>query len=217
MSIRGPIFISKNIVLAKKFGYISNFFILDLANDKVMKAETFLKEILKRGSISNELELEKAFVLERKLRLMSKDHPVFIEERKALRRIIKLYESANWSKNSKISDEQIELSNRAEAKAEQERNFIEVRKALIKQKLERHNMTQQDLGELLGHGKTYMSELMNGVSPFSTRDITILHRLFRIKLEFLMPVSISAKDKKTLKSKIVKLQKPKLERALETA
>ncbi len=84
-----------------------------------MKEETFLKEILKRGNISNELELEKAFVLERKLRLMAKDHPVFIEERKALRRIIKLYESANWSKSSKISDEQIELSDRAEAIAEQ--------------------------------------------------------------------------------------------------
>lgn len=50
---------------------------------------------------------------------MAKDHPVFIEERKALRRIIKLYENENWSKTSKISNEQIELSDRAEAKAEQ--------------------------------------------------------------------------------------------------
>ena len=55
-----------------------------------------------------------------------------------------------------------------------------------------------------------MSELINGVTPFSIRDLIILHRLFRIKLEYLIPTIISQKDKEKLKESITKLDKPQL-------
>ena len=55
-----------------------------------------------------------------------------------------------------------------------------------------------------------MSELMNGITPFSIRDLIILHRLFHIKLEYLIPTIISQKDRGKLKESITKLDKPKL-------
>jgi transcriptional regulator with XRE-family HTH domain len=71
-------------------------------------------------------------------------------------------------------------------------------------------ITQQELGKLLGHGKTYMSELMNGVSPFSMRDLIILHKLFQIKLDDLIPTIISQKDRLRIKTSLGELNNPKL-------
>ena len=83
-------------------------------------------------------------------------------------------------------------------------------KETIKKDLIKHNITQQDLGIILGHSKTYMSELMNGIYPFSNKDLIILHRLFQIELKFLMPTIISQKDKIKLEESINKLNSQKL-------
>jgi hypothetical protein len=55
-----------------------------------------------------------------------------------------------------------------------------------------------------------MSELMNGVNPFSMRDLIILHRLFGIKLEKLIPTIISEKDRVRIKTSLNELNKPEI-------
>lgn len=175
-----------------------------------MKVETDLKSILKAGKLTNELDLERALILDRKLRLLAKDHPEISDSRKKLRSIIEVYESGNWSKESKIDDSKIKESNLAEFIAEQERIFIEKRKNAIKEKLKDLKLTQQDLGTILGHGKTYMSELMNGVSAFGIRDLIIIHRIFEIKLEKLIPTILSQRDRIRLKSSLLELNRPQL-------
>lgn len=175
-----------------------------------MKEQIDLKHILKTGKLSDELDLERALILDRKLRLLVKDDPALSESRKRLRSIIKQYEKANWSKESEIDALKIRESDNAASIAEQERVFLEKRKSIIKEKLSENEITQQELGIILGHGKTYMSELMNGVSPFSMRDLIILHRLFGIKLEKLIPTIISQKDRVKIKTSLTQLNKPKL-------
>ena len=175
-----------------------------------MKEQADLNKILKTGKLTNELDLERALILDRKLRLHVKDHPELTESRKKLRSIIKSYEEVHWSKESEISESQIKESDIAEFIADQEGIFLEKRKNIIKEKLVKLKITQQELGKLLGHGKTYMSELVNGVSPFSMRDLIILHKLFQIKLDDLIPTIISQKDRLRIKTSLGKLNNPKL-------
>jgi transcriptional regulator with XRE-family HTH domain len=175
-----------------------------------MKEQADLKSILKAGKLTNELDLERASILDNKLRLLAKDNPELIESRKRLRSIIKQYEKTNWSKDSAIDEQKIKESDIAEFIAEQERVFLENRKNAIKENLDKLKITQQELGNILGHGKTYMSELMNGVSPFSMRDLIILHRLFGIKLENLIPTIISEKDRVRIRTSLNQLNKPEI-------
>ena len=90
-----------------------------------MKTQSYLK-ILQKGSISNELELEKALIIERKLRLLAKENPELAESRTQLRAIIKEYEQSNWSADSIISNKKIQESDVAELIAEQERKFLKL-------------------------------------------------------------------------------------------
>jgi len=175
-----------------------------------MKAEIDLRNILRKGELLDELDLERALILDRKLRLLVKDHSELADDRKKLRMIIKSYEKTHWGSGSNITDQQIKESDDAEFIAEQERKFLENRKEQIKKSILRFNMTQQELGILLGHGKSYMSELMNGISPFSSKDLIILHRLFHIELKYLIPTIISQEDKGKLNESINKLNNPKL-------
>lgn len=175
-----------------------------------MKTQLDLRSILKKGFLSNELELEQALILDRKLRLLVKEHPELLQERKQLRSIIRNYEELNWNANALITDDKIRESDAAEFIAEQERLFLETRKDVIRKELSKRNLTQQDLGTLLGHNKTYTSELINGVTPFSMKDLIIIHRLFHIKLELLIPTILSEKDKIKVNTSIEKLNKPNL-------
>lgn len=179
-----------------------------------MKTQSYLK-ILQKGSISSELELEKALIIERKLRLMIKENPELSESRNKLRSIIKDYENLNWSKNSIISDEKIEESDLAEFISEKERKFLATRKETIKSKLTEFGINQQDLGMILGHSKSYISELINGINPFNLKDLIIIHNLFNIKLESLIPATIPQKESRRIKSSILKINKPKLKLAKE--
>lgn len=179
-----------------------------------MKTQSYLK-IIQKGFISNELELEKALIIERKLRLMINENFELSETRNQLRAIIKNYENINWSKNAIITDEKIKDSNLAEFTAEKERKFLATRKEAIKSKLTEMGINQQDLGLILGHSKSYISELINGINPFTLKDLIIIHTLFNIKLECLIPTTIPQKESKRIKSSILKINKPKLKLAKE--
>lgn len=174
-----------------------------------MNTQSYLK-ILQKGSISNELELEKALIIERKLRLLAKENPELAENRAQLRTIIKEYEQSNWSADSIISDKKIQESDTAEILAEQERIFLANRKKIIKTKLTELGINQQELGQILGHSKSYISELINGINPFNLKDLIIIHKLFNIKLEDLIPTTIPQKESEKIKSTILKINKPKL-------
>ena len=174
-----------------------------------MKTETYTK-IIRKGSISNELELEQALIIERKLRLLVSENPEYKEIRSQLRSIIKEYEKNNWNKNSIISAEKIEESDSAEFIAETERQFLAKRKEIIKSKLTELGLNQQDLSLILNHSKSYMSELINGINPFAIKDLIIIHKLFKIKLEELIPTTIPQKETGRIKTSILKINKPKL-------
>ncbi len=72
-------------------------------------------------------------------------------------------------------------------------------------------MTQQDLGVLLGHNKSYMSELINGVVQFSLKDLIIIHRVLNIKLQYLIPTYLQNETRRRIIQSIKKLNKPKLQ------
>lgn len=175
----------------------------------IMKTETYTK-ILKKGSISNKLELEKVLIIERKLRLLVSENPEYKEIRSQLRLIIKDYEKNNWSEDSFISDEKIKESDSAEFIANVERKFLTKRKEIIKSKLSEFGLNQQDLSLILNHNKSYVSELINGINPFAIKDLIIIHKLFKIKLEDLIPTTIPQKETGRIKTSILKINKPKL-------
>ena len=176
-----------------------------------MKTQFDIKEVLALGKIRNELDYEKALIADRKLRVLAKEDPKLNDIRKKLRDLIQDYESKNWSRRSKISERKLKESDAAEMIAEKERLFVERRKNLIKSKLKVLGLNQQELGVILGHkSKSYMSELMNGVSPFSLKDLVIINRLLKIDLIDLVPTFISYSEQVKINSSIEKLNNPKL-------
>lgn len=89
--------------------------------------------------------------------------------------------------------------------------FIQRRKDLIHKKLKSLDLTQQDFGKILGHlSKSYISELMNGVSPFSLKDLIVIHRLLKINLSDLVPTFLPHSDSAKIRTTIKKLDNPKL-------
>ena len=91
-----------------------------------MKEQADLKSILKAGKLTNGLDLERASILDNKLRLLAKDNPELMESRKRLRSIIKQYEKTNWSKESTIDEQKIKESDIAEFIAELRQESLEV-------------------------------------------------------------------------------------------
>ena len=174
-----------------------------------------VSQLIEKGQISNEVELERATIADRKLRLLIKEHPHLKSIRKKLRSLIGEYENLHWSDDANISNEQIQESDLAEKTVEEERLFIKRRKELIRQKLKTLNLTQQDFGKILGHGsKSYISELMNGISPFSLKDLIVINQLLKIDLDDLIPAFLMPQDKKKIQSAIKELDNPKLNASL---
>jgi hypothetical protein len=83
-----------------------------------------LEKILNKQTISNEFELEHALILERKLRLLTKENPELVAKRESIRNLIKKYEKEHWNKDSVITEEKINESDVAEIYAEKEREFL---------------------------------------------------------------------------------------------
>ncbi len=175
-----------------------------------MKDILSIKEVTNIERLENEYDLEKAILLERKLRLMVDENPDLKPIRKKLRDLIKEYEEKNWSDFDKISDSQLEESDKAEEIVNYEQKFILRRKVAIKKRLKEFDMTQQDLGVILNHPKSYMSELINGVSQFTLKDLVIIHRILKINLDILIPTFLQSDTRDKLKESIAKLNKPKL-------
>ena len=71
-------------------------------------------------------------------------------------------------------------------------------------------MTQQELGVLLEHPKSYMSELINGVSQFTMKDLVIIHRIFGISLNTLISTYLPSETSDRVKESIKNLNNPKL-------
>ncbi len=176
-----------------------------------MKTQFDISQLINAGQIQNELDFERALIADRKLRVLSKENPKYKSLRKKLRDLIELYENQNWSNNSKISEKKLRENDIAELIAEKERLFIQRRKELIRKKLKQLNLSQQDFGKILGHNsKSYISELMNGVSPFSLKDLIVINRLLKIDLTDLVPTFLSQSDRIKIKTTIKKLDNPKL-------
>jgi len=176
-----------------------------------MKTQLDISKLIEAGKIQNELDFERALIADRKLRILSKEDSKYKSVRKKLRDLIEDYENQNWNAESKISAKKLQESDIAELIAEKERIFIQHRKELIRRKLKALSLTQQDFGKILGHqSKSYISELINGVSPFSLKDLIVINRLLKIELTDLVPTFLPQSDRKKIKSTIKKLGNPKL-------
>jgi antitoxin component HigA of HigAB toxin-antitoxin module len=181
-----------------------------------MKSQFDIEAVLKAGKISSELEYERSMIADRKLRLLSKNSPKLKSIRKALREIIEQYEDENWSSTSSKTVLDWKESDLAELIAERERQFIQKRKNLIVAKLKKAELNQQHLMKLLGlTSKTHMSELMNGLSPFTLNHIVIIHRLFKIEFSDLIPTTLPQVTRIKIQSSIRELGNPKLKLSAE--
>lgn len=181
-----------------------------------MKTQFDISKLIKGDKIQNELDFERALIADRKLRVLSREDKSLKSVRKQLRDLIEQYEYEHWRADSKISNRKIHESDLAELIAEKERQFIQHRKEIIRKKLKSVNLTQQDFGKILGHkSKTYISELMNGVSPFSMRDIVIINRLLKIDLTELVPTFLPHSERVKIKTNIKKLDNPRIKLSQE--
>lgn len=176
-----------------------------------MRTQFDIENVLKSGKLQNELDYQRALVADRKLRVLGKENYRLKRLRSQLRDIIEQYENRNWSDDSNIDKKKIHESDLAELIAEKERLFIQKRKDLIKNELKKKNLTQQNLGLILGHkSKTYMSELMNGVSPFTLNDLIVINRLLKIDLIDLVPTTLSHNQRVAIRRSIDKIGSKKL-------
>lgn len=176
-----------------------------------MKTNFDIEKFIENGSITNELDLERAMIADRKLRLLSKENVHFKNLRKKLRDLIEDYENREWSNLDNITEEKVIESDKSEIIAERERIFIENRKQQIRKKLKALDLTQENLGHILGHkSKTHMSELMNGIKPFTLKDLVIINRILKIDITELVPIFLSREDQIKVKSAVIELNKPQI-------
>ena len=180
----------------------------------MMKTHFDIEQFIAAGSIHNELDYERAMIADRKLRLLAKDSAHFKNLRSKLRDLIETYEQQHWSDPKAVTKEHLQESERAEQSAEVERLFIEKRKAVIRKKLKALDLTQEELAQILGHkSKTHMSELINGIKPFTLPDLVAIGLLLKIDLNELVPVFLSPEKKHQINSALLQLNKPKLQKA----
>lgn len=178
-----------------------------LRKDKLDKMDRLeIDNILEVDELNNELEFEKATSIFGKLRWMVEDDSSLIPIRQHLMSLIEKYENTQWNNESVITDEQIKESDIAEIIVSAENLFVQRRKELIKKKLKENIISQKDLGELLGHRPNYMSELINGVRPFSRDDIVVIHRLFEIEFKDLIPPFLKTEIANHIKITLGKLK-----------
>jgi transcriptional regulator with XRE-family HTH domain len=141
-------------------------------------------------TLKSELEYEKASSLFLQLRVLVKEDQSYEPIRNYLHELIRNYEKLHWANEQLVTDNQIKKNDLAEALVQAENEFYHKRKDLIKRKLKEAGLNQNDLAKILGHRKGYMSELINGLRPFSKEDLIVINRLFIIKLEDLIPTFI---------------------------
>ncbi|WPR77731.1 transcriptional regulator [Algoriphagus sp. NG3] len=176
-----------------------------------MKTDFDVEKLIEKGVITSELAYDRALIADRKLRLLAKDNVYFKNLRYKLRGVIEKYENSQWNDVDKINDQTIVESSNSEYIADLERIFLDRRKQAIKEKLKELDLTQENLGLILGHrSKTHMSELINGIKQFTLRDLIVINRLLKIEISVLVPVFLSNEDKLKVKEAVSKLDKPKV-------
>jgi transcriptional regulator with XRE-family HTH domain len=181
-----------------------------------MKANFDIESIIDSGFISNELDYERALIADRKLRLLAKESIHFKNLRLKLRDLIAKYESSEWSDINLIDESKLLEVEKFEQIAELERVFIENRKQSIRKKLKELDLTQENLATLLGHkSKTHMSELVNGIKPFTLKDLVIINRILKIDVSLLIPLFLSNEEQLRVKEAVKKLDKPKVKLNVE--
>lgn len=153
--------------------------------------ETDIKSMIRKGEISSELELERASLAARFLRLQDEDQPELAALEQQLSTLIRDYESKNWADFKLVTEKQVKESNLAEKLAAREFKFYKQRRELIIQTLKQNGLNQNALAAILAHSKSYTSELLNGIRSFSMNDLIIIHKLFKIKLEDLIFTEIT--------------------------
>lgn len=169
-------------------------------------SESDILMLIKKGVLSDELEYQRALSADRTLRLLAKDDPSLKGIRKQLRDLIAHYEKAHWSGENQVTDEQVKESDHLEEIAERERRFIQRRKEVILNRLKNLRLNQKDLGTLLNHNKSYTSELLNGIRAFSSKDLILIHRLLKIRLDDLFPTTVPLETERRVKSSIAKIK-----------
>lgn len=180
-----------------------------------MKNLINIRDIEQINELTSEYDLEKASLLARKLRWMSQDDSTLIPIREKLLHLMEDYEKKHWDNSELITNDQLEESDKAEEIIQREIEFYNKRKEIIRAKLKEYDMNQQEFGELLGHSKSYISELVNGASNFSMKDIIVIHRIFKISFDNLIPTFIESETRDEIKRNIHKLNKPKLKLSKE--
>lgn len=149
--------------------------------------------------IESELEYEKALYLTRKLRFLIDDgQKEFRSYRKKLLKLMSNYENENWVDEDKITDKLIEESDKSAKIIEEHYLFYANRQSTIRSKLKSVGLKQKDLALLLGHSKTHISLLLNGVSQFTTTDIRIIMIFLDLKPHILIPPFISKDTAKNI-------------------
>ncbi len=169
-----------------------------------------IDNILQIATLNSELEFERASSLYLKLRWMIKDDSSLEPIREHLKGLISEYERTNWSNDNKINDEQLKENDNAVELIAKENKFIQKRKEIIKERLQENELYQQDLGKLLGHRKNYMSELINGIRPFSRDDLVVIHRILNIELKDLISPFIKVDTAKHIRKVLIELNRKRL-------
>jgi len=145
--------------------------------------------------LNTELQYERASLADRTLRLLVKEEPSLNSLRNDLRDLIKNYETKNWSAADKIYQQQLVDSELSEKQSISEQQFLVQRKKIILSKLRELGLIQKDLGTLLNHSKSYISELQNGIRAFSSRDLILIHNFLKIDLIYLFFTNVPIETK----------------------
>lgn len=169
-----------------------------------------IDNILKIDELNGELEHERASSIYGRLRWMSKEDKSLEPVRQHLKNLMMQFEQKHWSDEENITDELIRESDIAEKIIYSENLFIQNRKELIRKKLKESGLSQKDLGRILGHRPNYMSELINGVRPFSKDDLVVIHRLFEIDFKDLIPTFLKSEVKNHIRTTLGELKNKKL-------
>jgi len=169
-----------------------------------------IDNVLRINRIGSELELEQASSLFNRLRPLVKNDPSLKAVRNHLADLIEAYEAEHWKDEETISDEQVRSSDVAERIVEFQNQFTQQRKALIKAKLKKFGLIQNDLAAILGHRKSYVSELVNGVRPLSKNDIIVINRVLGIEVSKLIEPILNEEDAERIRGVIKRLNKPHL-------
>ena len=160
--------------------------------------------------LSSELEYERATSIYLQLRVLVKEDKSYQPIRAHLKELIRKFEQDNWVNENSITDYQVKENDLAETLVQAENEFYYKRKELIKEKLKVFGLNQNDLAKILGHRKGYMSELVNGLRPFSKEDIVVINRLLKIKLEYLIPTFIKQDRAEHIKRTLNSLSNSKI-------